>query len=126
MSRWGSLQDLYRIVKCRRASRKDAFDEAIGILDGGASPGSRYDYFVPLYRLTLMVCAKDARRIAEAGELLERDWTIQREDDQWLEAYRRYLCCGVLGDFDKSDAAATELRRMSARGFIKSTIGVPK
>jgi hypothetical protein len=85
-----------------------------------------YSRFIPLYRLTLMVCAKDPRREVQARELLEQDWPIASGDDRWLEAYRRYLCGGILSDFEKSDAAANELRGMSPRGFIRSTIGVPE
>jgi hypothetical protein len=72
-----------------------------------------------------MVVAKDPRQMVQARQLVEQDWPVTGEGERWLEAYRRYLCGGILGDFEKSDAAADELRGMPVRGFIKSTIGVP-
>lgn len=123
--RWSSLSDLVRIIRARRASNRDAFDEAVRLLETEPDARSKYGRLIPLYRLTLMVCAEDTRRRHQARELYGQKWPLLTAHDRCLDAYRRYLCGGLLGHWETSDAAADELRKMPVRGFIKGLLALP-
>ena len=117
---------MIRIIRARRASRRDAYDKAVRLLEAEPEAGSRYRRLIPLYRLTLMVCAEDTRRKDQARQLFGQEWTLVTDDDRFLYAYCRYLCGGLLGQWETSDAAADELRRMPVRGFYKGLLALPR
>ena len=120
----GTITDLLRIIRARQASKRDDYRTAVRLLEGEPA-SSRYSHLIPLYRLTLMVCAEDNRRVDQARLLFDQQGSAATGDDRCLDAYRRYLCGGLLGNWQVSEAAANELRHIPISGFYRGLLALP-
>ena len=111
-------------MRARRAAKRNDYSEAVRLLEREPA-GHRYHLLFPLYRLTLMVCAEDARKKEQARLLFDQQGSIATDDDRCLDAYRRYLCGGLLGKWEVSDAAKNELRHIPIRGLYRGLLALP-